>query len=129
MKSTRFIMVAAIATLSASVAAQTGQAACERLRETYSDAAYLTLLSSIYDNHPTPPDLGLAHPQGARRLNLLEDLAAPDRIGIRRMEQPLEFVRLVWLDFLFFVVQLPKDLTSEEDGVGTQECVAGFERC
>jgi len=31
------------------------------------------------------------------------------------------FVRL---DFLFFVVQLPQDLASEEDAVGTQECVA-----
>ena len=34
---------------------------------------------------------------------------------------------LVGLDFLFFVVQLPKDLASKKDGIGTQECVAGLE--
>jgi hypothetical protein len=46
---------------------------------------------------------------------------------IRRLEQRLEFVRLVWLDFLFFVTQLPKDLASEKEGIGTQECIAGLE--
>ena len=46
MKSTRFIMVAAIATLSASVAAQTGQAACERLRSLHSGSS--RILSSEY---------------------------------------------------------------------------------
>jgi feruloyl esterase len=38
-KSTRFIIVAAIVTLSASVAAQTGQAACERLRPLHSGSS------------------------------------------------------------------------------------------
>ena len=39
MKSTRLIMVAAIATLSASAPAQTGQAACERLRSLHSGSS------------------------------------------------------------------------------------------
>src|SRR5580704_15595731 len=39
-----------------------------------------------------------------------------------RLEQRLEFMGFVRLDFLFFVVQLPQDLASEEDAVGTQEC-------
>ena len=39
----------------------------------------------------------------------------------------LEFVRLAWLDFLFFVIQPPKDLATEEDGVGTQKCIARLE--
>jgi hypothetical protein len=39
----------------------------------------------------------------------------------------LECVRLVWFYFLLFVVQLPKDFSSEEDAVGTQKCVAFLE--
>ena len=46
MKSTRLIMVAAIATLSASVEAQTGQAACERLRSLHSGSS--RILSAEY---------------------------------------------------------------------------------
>jgi hypothetical protein len=47
--------------------------------------------------------------------------------GVRRLEQSLEFVGFVRLDLFFFVVQLPKDFSSEEDTVGTQEGVAGLE--
>jgi hypothetical protein len=36
-------------------------------------------------------------------------------------------VRFVWLDFLFFVIQLPKDLAGEKDGIGTQKGIARLE--